>query len=366
MDTSLSNFELNENEIKIGTNSENGSEYTDIEANLVSLRDTDFDNNLPHTVTLLTHQKTGAKVYLIGTAHFSKESQEDVRKVIRNVQPQMIVVELCRSRTSVLELDENTILEEAKDIGMAKVMALVKRNGVINGLMYVLMLNMSAFITKQIGMAPGGEFRVAFREASNIPNCCIHLGDRPIDITLRRAISRLTWFQTIKLAWHLITAKDPISVEEMESCKNSDILEKLFAELGADYPMLREALLDERDIYLTSSLQLAASIKPNINPSDGPIEPLKVVGVVGIGHVAGITRLWPEDQIHRVTDIMTIPPQSMTSKIMRFTFKVSLIGLGGYLVYRLVPTNVKTHSSIFMEKVICGLKDHTCLKSVMP
>lgn len=76
----------------------------------------------------------------------------------------MIVIELCRSRTSVLELDENTVLEEAKNIGMSKIMSLVKQNGVINGLMYVLMLNMSAFITKEIGMAPGGEFRVAFKE----------------------------------------------------------------------------------------------------------------------------------------------------------------------------------------------------------
>lgn len=39
--------------------------------------DDDFDNNLPETVTVLKHTN-GAKVYLVGTAHFSKESQEDV------------------------------------------------------------------------------------------------------------------------------------------------------------------------------------------------------------------------------------------------------------------------------------------------
>ena len=32
--------------------------------------------------------------------------------------------------------------------------------------MQVLLLSMSAHITKQLGMAPGGEFRAAFREAS--------------------------------------------------------------------------------------------------------------------------------------------------------------------------------------------------------
>lgn len=37
-------------------------------------------------------------------------------------------------------------------------------NGVIQGLLQILMLNLSAHITKQLGMAPGGEFRAAFRE----------------------------------------------------------------------------------------------------------------------------------------------------------------------------------------------------------
>jgi len=31
-------------------------------------------------------------------------------------------------------------------------------------------------------MAPGGEFRVAFREAQKIPGCVVLLGDRAIDV----------------------------------------------------------------------------------------------------------------------------------------------------------------------------------------
>lgn len=42
--------------------------------------DPTIDDRLPPTVTLLT-TPTGAKVYLVGTAHFSKESQEDVSTV---------------------------------------------------------------------------------------------------------------------------------------------------------------------------------------------------------------------------------------------------------------------------------------------
>ena len=38
------------------------------------------------------------------------------------------------------------------------------QNGVMQGVLNILLLNMSAYITKELGMAPGGEFRVAFNE----------------------------------------------------------------------------------------------------------------------------------------------------------------------------------------------------------
>lgn len=40
----------------------------------------EFDKSLPHTVTKLTTPH-GSVVYLVGTAHFSKESQDDVSLV---------------------------------------------------------------------------------------------------------------------------------------------------------------------------------------------------------------------------------------------------------------------------------------------
>lgn len=40
----------------------------------------------------------------------------------------------------------------------------VWQNGVMSGLMQILLLKVSAHITEQLGMAPGGEFREAFKE----------------------------------------------------------------------------------------------------------------------------------------------------------------------------------------------------------
>ena len=54
---------------------------TSIEAPTSVKYDSTIDDNLPPTVTLLTTPE-GGKLYLVGTAHFSVESQNDVSKVI--------------------------------------------------------------------------------------------------------------------------------------------------------------------------------------------------------------------------------------------------------------------------------------------
>ena len=45
----------------------------------------------------------------------------------------------------------------------------------IQGILHLLLLSMSAHITKQLGMAPGGEFRTAFHEVSFLVPYAIYL-----------------------------------------------------------------------------------------------------------------------------------------------------------------------------------------------
>lgn len=67
-----------------------------------------------------------SKVYLIGTAHFSRASQEDVRRTIAETQPDVIFIELCQSRMAILSLDEELLLREAKNLTREKIMAIVR------------------------------------------------------------------------------------------------------------------------------------------------------------------------------------------------------------------------------------------------
>ncbi|KAG2469113.1 TRABD protein, partial [Polypterus senegalus] len=198
-------------------------------------------SQLPDTVTKL-QAEDGSLVYLVGTAHFSESSKQDVVKTIQAVQPDVVLVELCQYRVSMLKMDERTLLKEAKEINMEKVQQAIKQNGVMSGLMQILLLKVSAHITEQLGMAPGGEFREAFRE------------------------------------------------EDVEKCKQKDLLEQTMSEMIGEFPDLHRTIVAERDIYLAYMLQQAAK-RVEVLPLAEKM-PAVVVGVVGMGHVPGIESNW--------------------------------------------------------------------------
>ena len=220
----------------------------------VKRRQTHLGEPLPENVTQYT-SKSGAQVYIVGTAHFSEASQNDVSKTIEVLNPDVVMVELCQSRMGVLKYDEESLLKEAQDVSLAKLRMAIQESGVLSGVMQLLLLSMSAHVTKQLGMAPGGEFRRAAKEAKKVPGCCLILGDRPIQVTLGRAMGSLSMWQKTKLAWHLIFSRDDISKEDVEKYKQKDMIAEMLAEMTGDYPELSRVFVDERDKYMAALLQ---------------------------------------------------------------------------------------------------------------
>lgn len=183
------------------------------------------------------------------------------------------------------------LLKESGSLTMSKIQANIKSQGMVQGVMYSLLLSLSAQLTRELGMAPGGEFRRAVAEAKKIPGCIVQLGDRPVDITLRRAISSLSLWQKMKLGLGIMFSKESISKEEVEKCKQKDLLEEMLKEITGEFPTLSNCFVSERDIYLSYSLQLACTPFSDVRSPD-IIVPSRVVGVVGIGHVPGIVQNW--------------------------------------------------------------------------
>lgn len=343
-------LEHNENGILLETGSSTGSddlktylEISDFQASTktdsIHIYDNleQFNKNLPPTVTLLTNE-FGSKLYIVGTAHFSKESQDDVSIVIRNVRPDVVMVELCAARVHMLNLDEKTLIEEAKEMSFAKIRSITKSNGLLNGLFYILMLNMSAKLTKDLGMAPGGEFRRAVEEMKLLSNPVLHLGDRPINITLQRAFNGLTLWQTMKIVFKILFSNKCITKEEVEQCKQKHLLEELLEQMADEYPIFRDVFVTERDLYLCHSLMTAAL--PQIVEPDETPRPVTVVGVVGIGHVAGIIKNWGKVDESQLSSILSVPHAKFSSRLFKSTVKCSFIitlGYGFYRIIRLVP-----------------------------
>ncbi|CAI2352237.1 unnamed protein product [Caenorhabditis sp. 36 PRJEB53466] len=281
-----------------------------------------------------------ATVYLIGTAHFSKESQEDVSNTIRAVQPDFVMLELCPSRISIISMDEARLLQEASDLNSQKIIQTIKQNGAIQGILHVLLLSMSAHVTRQLSMAPGGEFRAAHRAAVATQNCRVVLGDRPIQITLQRALASLSIWQKLRFFIHVaFSHREKITAEEVERCKQKDLLEQLLAEMADDFPQLSQIFVEERDAYMTHALHTLVSrnaVEKRAHWLRGttgvPFQPLSIVAVVGIGHTPGITAKWNTDI--DFDPLTVIPPPSFGTKVFATSVRLVIYGSLGYLAYR--------------------------------
>uniref|UniRef100_UPI00398E4845 traB domain-containing protein-like n=1 Tax=Pristiophorus japonicus TaxID=55135 RepID=UPI00398E4845 len=297
--------------------------------------------NLRSTISELVTED-GCKVYLVGTVHFSRESIRDVQQIIQQVQPDAVVIELCQDRKLLLTLDEQTLLNEAKKFDLYQMQQAVKQHGVMATLLLMVFLKLSAYLTEQLGIAPGGEFRTAYREAQKIPFCDIYFGDRPIFITLNRCTAALSFWDLMKLfvgVYYLKTQTIPIGKVMMEQTKQKDVLEQMIEMGTEEFPEFFRILVSERDVYLTQSLKQAAKPieLPQVSQADPQqVIPSVVVGVVGIGHVAGIKKNWNKQL--NTQELMRVPNPSLPIRIFQIGFAVTLFGLKTFFYYKIAQT----------------------------
>lgn len=201
---------------------------------------------------------------------------------------------------------------------------------------------MSAKITEDLGMAPGGEFRRAVQEIHRLQRSdgpILHLGDRSINVTLQRAFNGLSLWQTIKIVVRLMFSDKTITKEDVEKCKQKDLLEELMEQMAGEYPVFRDVFVNERDLYLCHSLTLAAT--PTQLLPNGKPKPVTVVGVVGIGHSSGIAKKWGNVDESQLPGILTVPPASLSTRLFKTTVKYGFLTLIGYGVFRIVRPRVQ-------------------------
>ncbi|XP_072097179.1 traB domain-containing protein-like isoform X2 [Mobula birostris] len=302
----------------------------------LKIKEREACSNLPDSVTELVTED-GCKVYLVGTIHYSRKSIMDVQQVIQMVQPDAVVVELCKLREPFLTLDKR-VIEEADKLDLNKIQALMKQLGVWPTLWLILLLKISAIQTKELGILPGGEFRQAYREAQKIPFCQIYVGDRPFLITLKRFAATISAWDLVKtlIGLHFISQPNAICKEVVQQIKKNHDFDQTVQLMKAESPALYRTFVVERDIYLTQSLKDVAKpiLLPKISPSEPQqVIPSVVVGVVGCAHVAGIKKYWNKQL--NTQELLRLPDPSLLSRILQVTSVIAVYGLKTYFYYKI-------------------------------
>ncbi|MCO5588764.1 hypothetical protein L7F22_042723 [Adiantum nelumboides] len=255
-------------------------------------------------------------VYLIGTAHVSEESCREVQAAVHLLKPQVVFLELCQKRTSVLQRTP-FVVPTVSDM----ILSWKQRKTNMLGIVYSWFL---AKVAAKLDVRPGAEFRAAYEEALAC-GAKVVLGDRDVEVTLRRTWGKMSlWYKTkfiFVLLYQSIFLPQADQLNELiEKLKDADILTIAFEELGKFSPTLMETLITERDLFMTAALQKIAE------------QHSLIVAVVGRGHVAGITKYWGQNiPIHNLLEI----PQkrSLLGLRLRTYILIILVAFASFLAY---------------------------------
>jgi len=208
---------------------------------------------------------------LLGTAHVSAESADEVRELIRSGEFDAVAIELCASRhQSLVEPDAlaNQDLFQIFRQGKAGMVA--------------ASLALGAFqqrVAEQSGIEPGAEMRAALEETdgAGLPLLLI---DREVGVTLKRIYANVPWWQRFGLFSGLlgsVVSRQEVSAADIERLKEGDVLESTFNEFAEQSESLYAPLIRERDRYMALSLEEQA-----------PAHYRNVLVIIGAGHLKGM------------------------------------------------------------------------------
>lgn len=259
----------------------------------------------------------GRKITLIGTAHVSAQSVEEVKTEIQNNPPQCAAIELDSARYESMSNPE-----KYKDLDIIKVL---KRGEALLILANLILSSFQKRMGQNIGVQPGDEMRAAIDVAQdkNIP---FELVDRPIKVTLNRAWAKNSFWGKCKLLAALISSaftKEEISEEEIESLKKENEMDSMMGELSEYLPKVKEVLIDERDHYLAAHIWECKNEYCDQAKS--------VTAILGAGHLPGVQKhleaIAAGTETTDTEEISKVPPKGIGGRILGWAIPVIIVAL---------------------------------------
>ncbi len=247
----------------------------------------------------------GRELILIGTAHVSRKSVEEVKETIEKERPDTVCVEMCQSRYQSI-----TDTDKWKNTNIVKV---IKEGRALLLLANLLLSSYQRKLANKFGITPGQEMIQGIASAQEV-NATLCLADRDIQTTMRRLWRNISLWGKLKLVFHLILSmvfSEELSEEELEKMKTRDMLSTALEELSRSFPQLTSILIDERDQYLAEKIRTA--------PGD------KVVAVLGAGHIPGIKK--ELSRPHDLSTLTRVRPASRVSKVIAWSIPLVIIAI---------------------------------------
>jgi len=259
---------------------------------------------------------------LLGTAHVSRVSADAVRALLAREPFDAVAIELCEPRyQSIRDPDAFRRLDLFQVIRQGKV-GLVAAN-----------LALSAFqrrLAEQFGIEPGAEMKAAI-DGADERGLPIWLIDREIGVTLKRAYHAVGFLDRLSIVGGLgasVLTREEVSEDEIEKLKEGDLLGSMFNEFARESPQLYDALIGERDRFMTARLREHAAAEGSVR---------RVLVVIGAGHLAGIEReLAAQDAPPGplLEELSRVPPPSRWPKWLAIGVFVVIAGAIGFAFTR--------------------------------
>jgi len=250
----------------------------------------------------------GKEYILIGTAHVSKQSAEQVKEVIEAEKPDAVCVELDKQRYQSIT-DGN----KWKEMDIIQVIKEKKAS------LLLMNLAISSFqnrMANQFGIKAGQEM-IQGIESAKETGATLVLADRNIQITFARIWGGIGLKGKALLLSQVIAgifSKESITEDELEKMKSQDTLQAILNEFTETFPRLKKPLIDERDQYLAQKIK------------EAPGE--KIVAVLGAAHVPGIKEEIKKEQ--DLTKLTSVPPKSKWPKIIGWSIPVMILAIIAY------------------------------------
>lgn len=263
-------------------------------------------------------EKVKDNIVLVGTAHISKDSVEEVKEVIENYKPDIVAVELCKRR-----YDAITKKDQWENTPITK---LLKSNNAYLMLAQTFLSSIQRKLGKEYGVEPGSEMIAAIKEAEK-HNLEVALVDRDISITLKRAWRKMGIREKFRLTWEFLKAivgYDEEELEELDLKKlmDKDVISSLMEEFSVIAPSISNVLIHERDEYIAKKI-LDESKKG------------KVVAVVGAGHLKGIKEQLEKKELKTdLSKLEEVPEKRIKiSKVIGYSIPILFVALIAWLFF---------------------------------